>query len=90
MDQVEDLARMRARELFGAERSNVQPHSGTQANMGAMMALCAPGSKVLGMSLDHGGHLSHGHPKNFSGVFYDFHSYGVDKQNQLLDMDAVR
>lgn len=90
VDTVEDLARMRARELFGAERSNVQPHSGTQANMAALMALCEPGSKVLGMSLDHGGHLSHGHPKNFSGVFYEFHSYGVSQDSERLDMDEVR
>ena len=90
VDTVENLARMRARELFGAERSNVQPHSGTQANMGALMALCDPGSKVLGMSLDHGGHLSHGHPKNFSGVFYEFHSYGVDQDSERLDMNLVR
>jgi glycine hydroxymethyltransferase len=90
VDTVENLARMRARELFGAERSNVQPHSGTQANMGALMALCKPGDRVLGMSLDHGGHLSHGHPKNFSGVFYDFHSYGVDRKTELVDMDEVR
>ncbi len=90
VDTVENLARMRARELFGAERSNVQAHSGTQANMGALMALCKPGERVLGMSLDHGGHLSHGHPKNFSGVFYDFHSYGVDRETERVDMDQVR
>ncbi len=90
VDTVENLARMRARELFGAERSNVQAHSGTQANMGALMALCKPGDRVLGMSLDHGGHLSHGHPKNFSGVFYDFHSYGVDRETERVDMDQVR
>ncbi|MDF1837778.1 MAG: serine hydroxymethyltransferase [Planctomycetota bacterium] len=90
VDTVENLARMRARELFGAERSNVQAHSGTQANMGALMALCKPGDRVLGMSLDHGGHLSHGHPKNFSGVFYDFHSYGVDRTTERVDMDEVR
>ncbi len=90
VDTVENLARMRARELFGAERSNVQAHSGTQANMGALMALCKPGDTVLGMSLDHGGHLSHGHPKNFSGIFYDFHSYGVDRESERVDMDEVR
>ncbi len=90
VDTVENLARMRARELFAAERSNVQAHSGTQANMGALMALCKPGDRVLGMSLDHGGHLSHGHPRNFSGVFYNFHSYGVDRKTERVDMDQVR
>ena len=90
VDLVEDLARDRVRELFGAERANVQPHSGTQANMAALMALCDPGDKVLAMSLDHGGHLSHGHPKNFSGVFYDFHHYGVSKEGETIDMDEVR
>jgi len=90
VDEVEDIARDRAKELFGAERANVQPHSGTQANMAAFMALLDPGDRVLGMSLDHGGHLSHGHPKNFSGVFYEFESYGVDRETERLDMDAVR
>ena len=90
VDTVEDLARDRAKELFGAERANVQPHSGTQANMAALMALCEPGDRVLAMSLDHGGHLSHGHFKNFSGVFYDFHSYGVRESDGLLDMEAIR
>jgi len=90
VDTVEDLARDRVRELFKAERANVQPHSGTQANMAALMALCDPGDKVLAMSLDHGGHLSHGHPKNFSGVFYDFHHYGVSEEAETIDMDEVR
>jgi len=90
VDTVEDLARSRACELFGSERANVQPHSGTQANMAALMALCQPGDKVLAMSLDHGGHLSHGHPKNFSGVFYDFHHYGVSRADERVDMDEVR
>lgn len=90
VDEVEDLARDRAKELFGSERANVQPHSGTQANMAAFMSMLNPGDKVLGMSLDHGGHLSHGHPKNFSGVFYEFHSYGVDKGTERVDMDQVR
>ncbi|HPF14325.1 MAG: serine hydroxymethyltransferase [Planctomycetes bacterium] len=90
VDTVEDLARNRARELFGSDRANVQPHSGTQANMAALMALCPKDSKVLAMSLDHGGHLSHGHPKNFSGVFYEFHSYGVERGNERIDMDQVR
>ncbi|MEE2940717.1 MAG: serine hydroxymethyltransferase [Planctomycetota bacterium] len=90
VDEVEDLARDRAKELFGAERANVQPHSGTQANMAAFMAVLDPGDKVLAMSLDHGGHLSHGHVKNFSGVFYEFHSYGVDRETERIDMDQVR
>ncbi|MEM8710781.1 MAG: serine hydroxymethyltransferase [Planctomycetota bacterium] len=90
VDEVEDLARDRAKELFGSERANVQPHSGTQANMAAFMSMLAPGDKVLAMSLDHGGHLSHGHPKNFSGVFYEFHSYGVTKDSERVDMDQVR
>ncbi|MDP6764021.1 MAG: serine hydroxymethyltransferase [Planctomycetota bacterium] len=90
VDTVEDLARDRARELFGAERANVQPHSGTQANVGALMALCEPGDRVLAMSLDHGGHLSHGHAKNFSGIFYEFHHYGLDRQTERVDMDQVR
>ena len=90
VDEVEDLARDRAKELFGSERANVQPHSGTQANMAAFMAVLDPGDKVLAMSLDHGGHLSHGHVKNFSGVFYEFHSYGVDRETERVDMDEVR
>ena len=68
----------------------MQPHSGTQANMAVLMSLCEPGDRVLAMSLDHGGHLSHGHFKNFSGVFYDFHSYGVREADGLIDMEAVR
>jgi len=90
VDTVEQLARERAKSLFGCTHANAQPHSGSQANMGALMALCEPGDRVLGMSLDHGGHLSHGHPKNFSGVFYDFHSYGVEKESECIDMDRVR
>ena len=90
VDTVEDLCRDRAKQLFGSERANVQPHSGTQANIAALMALCEPGDRVLGMSLDHGGHLSHGHPKNFSGIFYDFSAYGVDRTSERLDMDKVR
>ncbi|HIG10200.1 MAG: serine hydroxymethyltransferase [bacterium] len=89
VDVVENIARGRAKELFNAKYANVQPHSGTQANMGALMALCQPGDRVLAMSLDHGGHLSHGHEKNFSGVFYDFHSYGVERESERLDMDQV-
>jgi glycine hydroxymethyltransferase len=90
VDVVEDLARARAKELFGAAAANVQPHSGTQANMAACMALLEPGDKILALSLDHGGHLSHGHPKNFSGVFYAIESYGVEKGSERIDMDRVR
>ena len=90
VDVVEDLARDRAQALFGAAHANVQAHSGTQANVAALMALAKPHDRVLAMSLDHGGHLSHGHPKNFSGVFYEFQSYGVEKGSERLDMDRVR
>ncbi len=90
VDTIEDLARSRAKALFGATHANVQAHSGSQANMAALMALCAPGDRVLAMSLDHGGHLSHGHPKNFSGVFFEFHSYGVDRVTERIDLDEVR
>src|SRR5262245_21004574 len=71
VDSVEELARERAKALFGCTHANVQPHSGTQANIAALMALLEPRDKILAMSLDHGGHLSHGHPKNFSGIFYE-------------------
>jgi glycine hydroxymethyltransferase len=90
VDTVEDLARNRAKELFGSYGANVQPHSGTQANPAAYLALIQPGDHVLAMSLDHGGHLSHGHPKNFSGIEYRFSSYGVDKKSERVDMDQVR
>ena len=90
VDEVESICRERAKSVFGATHANVQAHSGTQANIGALMALLEPGDRVLAMSLDHGGHLSHGHPKNFSGIFYDFHSYGVDRKTERLDLDQVR
>jgi glycine hydroxymethyltransferase len=90
VDVVEELARTRAKQLFGAAHANVQAHSGTQANIAALMALIKGGDKVLAMSLDHGGHLSHGHPKNFSGIFYAISSYGVDRASERLDMDQVR
>jgi glycine hydroxymethyltransferase len=90
VDVVEDLARERARALFSAEDANVQPHSGTQANIAALMALCEPRDRILAMSLDHGGHLSHGHPRNFSGLFYEIHSYGVERESERLDMERVR
>ena len=90
VDTVENLARERAKALFGATHANVQPHSGTQANIGALMAMLAPRDRILALSLDHGGHLSHGHPKNFSGVFYEIHAYGVEKESERIDMDRVR
>ena len=90
VDVVEDLARERAKQLFGATHANVQPHSGTQANIAVLMALLQPRDRILAMSLDHGGHLSHGHPKNFSGLFYEIHSYGVEKESERIDMQRVR
>ena len=90
VDEVETICRDRAKSLFGATHANVQPHSGTQANVAALMSLLEYGDKVLAMSLDHGGHLSHGHPKNFSGIFYEFHSYGVDRKTERIDLDQVR
>ena len=90
VDEVEDIARDRLKQLFGSDRANVQPHSGTQANVAALMALLSAGDKVLAMDLNHGGHLSHGHPKNFSGEFYEFHGYGVEEDTGRLDMDRVR
>jgi len=89
VDTVENLARERAKTLFGCSHANVQPHSGTQANVAALMALAAPRDRILSMSLDHGGHLSHGHPKNFTGLFYEVHAYGVEKESERLDMDRV-
>ena len=89
VDDVENLARSRAKEVFSVGYANVQPHSGTQANMGALMAMCAPGDRVLAMDLNHGGHLSHGHPKNFSGVFYRFKGYGVDRESERIDLQQV-
>jgi glycine hydroxymethyltransferase len=90
VDVVEELARERAQQLFGASHSNVQPHSGTQANIAALMALLQPRDRILAMSLAHGGHLSHGHPKNFSGLFYEIHSYGVERGSERVDMQRVR
>ncbi|HET8739208.1 MAG TPA: serine hydroxymethyltransferase [Acidimicrobiia bacterium] len=89
VDEMEQLAIDRAKELFGAEYANVQPHSGAQANMGAYFSLIAPGDTVLGMRLDHGGHLTHGSPVNFSGLYYNFVAYGVDPVSEVIDMDEV-
>jgi len=89
IDIVENLAIVRARELFGAEYVNVQPLSGSPANLAVYLGLLQPGDTVLGMSLDQGGHLSHGHPLNFSGLLYKIVSYGVDKTTETIDMDEV-
>ena len=89
VDEAERLARERARELFGAERANVQPHSGTQANITAYMAFLEPGDTIMGLDLSHGGHLSHGHPLNFSGRFFKVVSYGVKEGEETLDYDAM-
>ncbi len=88
-DTVERLAINRAKELFGAEHANVQPHSGTQANMGVYMAVLNPGDTVFGMNLSHGGHLSHGHPLNFSGKLYNIVPYGVNKETETIDYDEL-
>ena len=90
VDEVEDLARRRACSLFGADHANVQPHAGAIANMGAYHALIEAGDTVLGMSLDHGGHLTHGSPVNFSGLQYRFVSYGVTASDERIDMDQLR
>ncbi|MEA2411744.1 MAG: glycine hydroxymethyltransferase [Thermoleophilaceae bacterium] len=89
VDVAEELARTRAKELFGADHANVQPHAGAQANNAVYHALLQPGDKVLGMKLDHGGHLSHGMKINVSGKLYDFASYGVRESDSRLDMDDV-
>ena len=90
IDEVEDLARERVKDLFGAEHANVQPHSGANANMAVYLALLDPGDTVLGMSLDQGGHLTHGSPVNASGILYNFVPYGVTPSDERLDYDAIR
>ncbi|MBO4368138.1 MAG: serine hydroxymethyltransferase [Clostridia bacterium] len=89
VDVVEDLARERAKKLFGAEHANVQPHSGAQANIAVYFALLEPGDTVLGMDLSNGGHLTHGSPVNLSGKYYNFVSYGVSDDNECIDYDAL-
>jgi glycine hydroxymethyltransferase len=89
VDQAEDFARLRAKKLFECEYVNVQPHSGSQANMAVYMAFIKPGDTVLGMNLSHGGHLTHGSPVNFSGQLYNFVSYGVDKKSGTINFDEV-
>lgn len=88
-DVVETIARDRAKEIFGAEHVNVQPHSGSQANMAAYMALLQPGDAVMGLNLAHGGHLTHGHPLNFSGKMYKIIPYGVRKDTETIDYDEM-
>ena len=90
VDMVEDLARDRLKKLFGAEHANVQPHSGSNANLGVYFAILKPGDKVLGMNLSQGGHLTHGSPVNISGTYYNFVAYGVDKETEKIDYDEVR
>jgi glycine hydroxymethyltransferase len=90
VDIAEDLARDRAKQLFGAEHANVQPHSGAQANMAAFFSFLDPGDKILGMSLSHGGHLTHGSPVNFSGRLFDVAAYGVREEDGRIDYDALR
>ena len=88
-DVVENLARDRAKKLFGAEHANVQPHSGSQANQAAYSAVLQPGDTILGMNLAHGGHLTHGHPLNFSGKTYQVVPYGVRREDELIDYDEL-
>jgi glycine hydroxymethyltransferase len=90
VDVGEELARSRAKDLFGAEHANVQPHAGAQANMAVYHALLERGDTVLGLALDQGGHLTHGSPVNFSGQYYNFVAYHVDRETHLIDMDEVR
>jgi glycine hydroxymethyltransferase len=90
VDKAEDLARTRCQQIFGSQHCNVQPHSGAQANQAVYQALLTAGDSVLAMDLNHGGHLTHGHPKNFSGIFFKFSGYGVNPETGRIDYDAVR
>ncbi|HHE08010.1 MAG TPA: serine hydroxymethyltransferase, partial [Chlorobaculum parvum] len=89
VDVAENLARDRAKQLFGCEYVNVQPHSGSSANMAVLFAVLKPGDTIMGLDLSHGGHLTHGSKVNFSGQFFDAHSYGVDKETGIIDMNKV-
>jgi len=89
VDKIEEIAIERARKLFGAEHANVQVHAGSQANMAVYFAILKPGDTVLGMQLSSGGHLTHGHPINFSGALYNFVSYSVNKETEMIDYDEV-
>ncbi|HCW52174.1 MAG TPA: serine hydroxymethyltransferase [Clostridium sp.] len=90
VDEIEQIAIDRAKELFGAEHANVQPHSGSQANMAVYFSVLEPGDTVMGMDLSNGGHLTHGSPVNFSGRLYNFVPYGVDKETEMLDYENIR
>jgi len=90
VDIAEELARQRAKELFGCEHVNVQPHSGSQANMGVYFAVLKPGDTIFGLNLSHGGHLTHGHPINFSGKFFNVIQYVVDKETEIIDFEELR
>jgi glycine hydroxymethyltransferase len=90
VDHAENLARDRVKALFGAEHANVQPHSGSQANMVGYFSFLKPGDKIMGLSLSHGGHLTHGHPVNFSGMFFQVSAYEVDPVTHVLNYDALR
>jgi len=89
VDMAENLARDRAKQLFGCEHVNVQPHSGSQANMAVYFTALQPGDKVMGLDLSHGGHLTHGHPINFSGKLFQFHAYQVEKDTEVIDYDKL-
>jgi glycine hydroxymethyltransferase len=89
VDMAENLARDRAKALFGADHANVQPHSGSQANMGVYFSIIKPGDTILGMNLSHGGHLTHGSPVSFSGRLYNIVSYGVDKETEMIDYEEL-
>ncbi|HSH34749.1 serine hydroxymethyltransferase [Schnuerera sp.] len=90
VDMAENIARERLKKLFGADHANVQPHSGSNANLGVYFAVLKPGDKVLGMNLSQGGHLTHGSPVNISGTYFNFVAYGVDKEQEVIDYDKVR
>ncbi|MDF2677349.1 MAG: serine hydroxymethyltransferase [Bacillota bacterium] len=90
VDKVENIARDRAKEIFGAEHANVQPHSGSNANFGVYFSVLKPGDKILGMDLSHGGHLTHGSKVNMSGKYFDVAFYGVNKETEMIDYDIVR
>lgn len=89
VDIAENLARDRAKALFGCEHVNVQPHSGSQANMGVYFSVLKPGDRIMGLNLSHGGHLTHGHPLNFSGFLFEVHDYGVTRETETIDYDAM-
>jgi glycine hydroxymethyltransferase len=89
VDMAENLARERAKQIFGCEHANVQPHSGSQANMAVYFTVLTPGDKVMGLDLSHGGHLTHGHPINFSGKLFQFHSYQVEKDTEVINYDKL-